>query len=247
MREFTITNIQHFSVGDGPGIRTTIFMKGCNLHCPWCHNPETISPNIHELYGHKCSVEEVMVEIMEDIEFYRASNGGITLSGGEPLLQAEACAEIASACREAGISVLLDTAGNVEFAAFEKVLPYIDECYFDLKSGTEEGYTFVGGHLLSTLKNIKAVVAAGIPTVVRIPVIPGFNDSVASMQKMAEVLSGIRIKRIDLLPFHRLGSSKYTALGKEYQYAHTLPLAPEQLEPLLVILRQKGFEVAIGG
>ena len=121
MKELVLTNIQRFSIGDGPGIRTTVFFKGCNLHCPWCHNPETISPEINELYGEKYTVDEVMKEIMEDYAFYQESGGGVTLSGGEPLLQADGCAELARACTDAGISVLLDTAGNVDFSLFEKV------------------------------------------------------------------------------------------------------------------------------
>ena len=247
MKEVIITNIQHFSVGDGAGIRTTVFFKGCNLHCPWCHNPETISADIDEVYGRKCTIDDVMAEVMEDVEFYRESGGGVTLSGGESLLQAEACVEIARACREAGIPVLLVTAGNVDFRVFEKVIPYIDECYFDLKSGTEEGYRVVGGTLKRTLDNMRAVVDSGVPTVARIPVIPGFNDSVSSAERMAEVLAGIAVKRVDLLPFHRLGSSKYTALGKTYAYRNTPTMSPEQLEPLLEIFHKRGFKAAKGG
>ncbi len=247
MKEITITNIQHFSIGDGPGIRTTVFLKGCNLHCPWCHNPETISPDVTEQYGRICTIESIVDEIMEDVEFYQESGGGVTLSGGEPLLQADACAEIAQICGEEGIPVLLDTAGNVEFYLFEKVLPYIDECYFDLKSGTETGYAQVGGDLQWTIDNMGAVVAAGVPTVVRIPIIPGFNDSVGSAEQMTRVLAGIEIKRVDLLPFHRLGSSKYTALGKNYQYKDIATMRPEQMKDLLAIFRENGFEVAVGG
>lgn len=245
MKQIVITNIQHFSVGDGPGIRTTVFLKGCNLHCPWCHNPETISPDIHALYGRVCTVDEVLAEIIEDSVFYQESGGGVTLSGGEPLLQAEACAEIASACHDAGIPVLLDTAGNVNFEAFEKVIPYINECYFDLKSGTEEGYRTIGGQLQRTLDNMSAVVSAGIPTVVRIPIIPGFNDNESSVGEMADVLAGIEMKRVDLLPFHRLGSSKYTMLGKTYKYTNTPTMMPEQVEPLLTVFHRKGLKAVI--
>ncbi len=244
--EVVITDIQRFSLGDGPGIRTTIFFKGCNLHCPWCHNPETISPDVEMHYGRRCSTAEVLAQIMEDREFYWESGGGVTLSGGEPLLQAGACAELASACQQADIPVLLDTAGNVELGRFEKVLPYLSQCYFDLKSGTEEGYASVGGCLSRTLENIRVVVRAGIPTVARIPIIPGFNDSIQAAQGMAEVLSGTGIRRVDLLPFHRMGSGKYRALGKEYLYTHTLPIEPKQLEPLLDVFRMQGF-CAVGG
>lgn len=247
MGEAVITDIQRFSLGDGPGIRTTVFFKGCNLHCPWCHNPETVSPDIGLHYGRRCSVEEVLAEVMEDLEFYGASGGGVTLSGGEPLLQAAACAEIAGACRQAGIPVLLDTAGNVEFGLFEKLLPYLSGCYFDLKSGTEEGYAAIGGCLARTLENMRGVVRAGIPTVARIPVIPGFNDSIRAANGMAEALGGTGIKTVDLLPFHRMGSGKYRTLGKEYLYAHTPPMEPGQLESLLAVFKSRGFRAAKGG
>ena len=247
MKEVTITNIQHFSIGDGPGIRTTVFLKGCNLRCPWCHNPETISPDIDERYGRICTTEDIMEEIVEDIEFYRESGGGVTLSGGEPLLQADACAEIAGACVREGIPVILDTAGNVEFALFTKVLPYLEACYFDLKSGTEEGYAHVGGQLRRTIDNFQAVAAAGVPVIARIPVIPGFNDSMESAEQMMRVLAGIKVKRIDLLPFHRLGSGKYKALGKNYPYKDVPGRKPEQMKELLEKFRDSGFEAAVGG
>lgn len=247
MEQPVITNIQHFSVGDGPGIRTTVFFKGCNLHCPWCHNPENIAPDIDAVYGRMCTVEETVAEIGEDLDFYRESGGGVTLSGGEPLLQARVCREIARACKERGIPVLLDTAGNVGFSAFEEVLPYLDECYFDLKAGTEAGYGAVGGSLGLTLSNMRALTAWGIPTVVRIPVIPGFNDSEETGKAMADALAGISIKRVDLLPFHRLGSAKYKELGLSYAYARVPGMEPEKLLPLLAIFESAGFRAAVGG
>jgi len=245
VKELVLTNIQRFSIGDGPGIRTTVFFKGCNLHCPWCHNPETISPEINELYGEKYTVDEVMKEIMEDYAFYQESGGGVTLSGGEPLLQADGCAELARACTDAGISVLLDTAGNVDFSLFEKVLPYVEKCYFDLKSGTEDGYRVVGGQLHRTLNNMKKVIEWGVPTVARVPVIPGFNDSIESAEYMVRGLSGIAVKRVDLLPFHRMGSSKYTKLGLTYQYKDIPPLTSEHLEPLIRCFQENGFVAAM--
>ncbi len=247
MKEAIITNIQHFSVGDGPGIRTTIFLKGCNLHCPWCHNPETISANIDSLYGKRYSIDAVIAEIMEDEAFYRESGGGVTLSGGEPLLQADACAKIAAACKNKGLHVLLDTAGNVDFGLFEKVLPNIDMCYFDLKSGIEDGYIAIGGELKRTLQNIKAVNAYGVYVVVRIPVIPGFNDDIKAAQQMAEALSQTSVAKVSLLPFHRLGSSKYTALGMDYKYKNIPSMTTKEIEPLFTVFREKGFDVTIGG
>ena len=247
MREVIITNIQHFSIGDGPGIRTTVFLKGCNLRCPWCHNPETLSAEVNEQYGRVCTTESIVNEIMEDMVFYQESGGGVTLSGGEPLLQADGCGEIAKLCSEAGVPVLLDTAGNVEFYLFEKVLPYLDACYFDLKSGTESGYAYIGGSLRRTVENIAAVTASGVPIIIRIPVIPGFNDSIEAAGQMARILAELKIKRVDLLPFHRLGSSKYTALGIDYAYKDTPTMGPEQMKDLLLIFRRNGLEAAVGG
>ncbi len=247
MKEAVITNIQHFSVGDGPGIRTTVFLKGCNLHCPWCHNPETIAPQIQPLYGRNITVDEAMSEIMEDIEFYKSSGGGVTLSGGEPLLQADFCANIAHACKKQGLHVLLDTAGNVDFQQFEKVLPYIDMCYFDLKSGTEEGYRLVGGLLERTLQNMQKVSAWGVPVTVRIPIIPDFNDDLEAAEQMAALLKKLHMRYVDLLPFHRLGSSKYAALGVDYKYKDIPTMTSKQIEPLLFVFRKYGLEAAIGG
>jgi len=291
-----ITQIQRFSVGDGPGIRSTVFFKGCNLRCPWCHNPETIqkrpqlmtyigrcrlcggcaqicgvhrvSADSHEirreecvacgkcaqvcpsdalsLCGEKRTVQQLMDTILEDMEFYQASGGGVTLSGGEPLLQAEVCAELAAACREKGISVLLDTAGNVGREAFDKVLPWIDMCYFDLKSGWEEGYEAVGGSLKRTIDNL-SYVSGAVQTVARIPVIPGFNDSEDEAAKMACLLKKTSVVRADLLPFHRMGMGKYQALGREYAYADTEPMKSARIDELIQVFQANGIQAAKGG
>lgn len=295
MKELFISNIQRFSVGDGPGIRTTVFMKGCNLHCPWCHNPETISakaevlftssrctgcgrcitacPNhtvisgAHhidrgvcsacgkcvqlcpsgalELSGRSISVDQIVKEVLEDKEFYQASDGGVTLSGGEPLLQADGCAALAQTLQQQNVSVLLDTAGCVPFSAFEKVLPYLSMCYFDLKSVNEQGYRIIGGNLSLVLDNLKKMVASGVPTVVRIPVIPHFNAH--QLADFATVLQDIGPTRVDLLPFHRMGSGKYAALGSDYAYANTPSLSPEELLGYQTLLMQHGLTVTIGG
>jgi len=291
-----IAQIQRYSVGDGPGIRTTVFFKGCNLRCPWCHNPETIAARpvlmFHEqlcrlcgqcaavcdmhtlgdgthlfdrakctgcgrcaemcpgealsLCGGQHGIDELMRTLLEDRDFYVASDGGITLSGGEPLLQADACAGLAGLCRAEGLHVLLDTAGNVEWAAFEKVLSRVDMCYFDLKSGSQAGYDAVGGSLTRTLENLRRT-AELVETVVRIPVIPGFNDSCDEARQMAGLLKQTSVCRVELLPFHRLGSGKYDALGKPYAYAERESMTPTALGPLLEIFGSKGFDARVGG
>ncbi len=298
MRQAVISHLQHFSVGDGPGIRTTLFFKGCNLHCPWCHNPETIhsAPELmfysalctgcgrcagkctcHQiplqgrhvftrevctacgecaslcpsealvLCGKQRTVEEIMIEIRKDRDFYAASGGGVTLSGGEALLQAEACAAIAAACQKEGISVLLDTAGNTHYSAFERLLPFLNLCYFDLKSGTQAGYQTVGGSLNRTLENMSRLIADGVKTEVRIPIIPGFNDTLDDARRMADIIAQAGVKEVGLLPFHRFGSGKYEALARKYGYADICPPSQEKLEALLEIFRSGKFLVHVGG
>ncbi len=298
MKPAFLTQIQHFSVGDGPGIRTTVFFKGCNLRCPWCHNPETVTAppsllcfpslcarcgrcaaccprhtlapdGVHRfdrtgctacgscaaacptgalsLCGRPWTLPEILEEILADRDFYAASGGGVTLSGGEALLQPEACAAIASACRKEGVPVLLDTAGNTGFDAFEPLLPFLNDCYFDLKSAAPEGYRSLGGSLDRTLRNLSRLTAHGVHTVARIPVIPGFNDSLEEIGKMAALLRAAGVTEAHLLPFHRLGSGKYAALGLPYPYADTLPPPPEHLSALLSRLRAAGLTARIAG
>ena len=144
MMTLNVSDIQHFSTGDGPGIRTTVFLKGCNLRCPWCHNPETISTEPQTLhfkqagstqtYGSRMPLHQLLLQLLEDEDFYRASGGGVTVSGGEPLLQAAGVAALGKELRERGISVVVDTAGCVPWERFAEVLDATDLFYFDYKS-----------------------------------------------------------------------------------------------------------------
>ena len=188
MIQFNISDIQHFSVGDGPGIRTTVFLKGCNLRCPWCHNPETISPEAVTLtykkanktvtYGRTMTVEAVVAEVMEDIDFYRQSGGGVTISGGEPLLRHEAVAALAKALQDKEIPVILDTAGCVSWSRFETVLPFVDTVFFDWKTSDpafmKEG---IGGDLTLIKDNLTRLIATGKDVHIRIPLIPNVNTA----------------------------------------------------------------------
>ncbi|NLO36350.1 MAG: glycyl-radical enzyme activating protein [Clostridiaceae bacterium] len=289
-----ISSLQHFSVGDGPGIRSTIFFQGCNLHCPWCHNPETISPqpvllfdpprctdcglcvracpsgaqmlragrhvfardlciscgactaacpaDALRLSGRAMTVGEVLAFIEEDRDFYAASGGGVTLSGGEPLLQASFCASLAAACHRQGLPVILDTAGQVPFAAFEQVLPYVDRFYVDLKSGSETGYRdLCGGSLALVLQNMARLVAAGQAVTARIPVIPGTNDRASDWIQMRDVLQHTGVREVHLLPYHRLGAGKYDAIGKPYTLWPVMPPHKEHLRALSAIFAPDFF------
>ena len=281
-----ITDIQGFSTDNGPRIRTTVFMKGCNLRCPWCHNPETLlsmpqllfyaarcrhcgrcvslcphachsddgnSHTFHRLSctscgacasgcradalaiaGKKVGVGDILPRIVADQAYYDMSGGGLTLSGGEPLLQAAFCAELAKRCAAQGIQTLIDTAACVSYRHFETVLPYIREFYVDLKCPDESSYRrYTGGSLKIVLDNLRRLSDAEAAITIRIPIIPHINDDPVSCRRMANYLNGIAIKEIHLLPFHKLGSSKYKALGLDYSYSKYPAYSPENLVPLL--------------
>ena len=291
-----ISDIQHFSLGDGPGIRTTVFFKGCNLYCPWCHNPETISTRpqllffqplctncgscaalcqLHnivgkkhifkrdkcvlcgkcasacptgalKLYGKTMTSVEIMNDILQDKDFYKQSGGGVTLSGGEPLLQADFCAELAQACQKENLSVIIDTAGNVNYSEFEKVLPYITEIYLDLKgSVAEEMFRLTGARMQLILNHLRRLINNKANVTVRIPIIPEYNDTPESAAEAADIIKEYGPAPVNLIPFHRLGSQKYSALDKKYSYAQYPPINPQALETLAQIFRRAGLEAEI--
>lgn len=298
MEKGIISNIQHFSLGDGPGIRTTVFLKGCNLHCPWCHNPETVSPrpqllyfdrlclncgacaqicSLHSAapgrhlfdrsgcggcggcaqacpsgalkqYGKAMSAEQIMAEILQDTDFYAASGGGVTLSGGEPLLQADFCSVLAQKCQSLGINVLLDTAGSVDYAQFEKLLPYISHVYLDLKGADPDKMKKVTGAELSLISdNLGRLLRDKINITLRIPVIPGYNDMPDSAVEQARFILSHGNIPVHLLPFHRLGSEKYKGMGKDYIYRNTPAPDPEKMQELKQIFSDNGINAEITG
>ena len=240
MIQLHISDIQHFSVGDGPGIRTTIFCKGCNLRCPWCHNPETISRDTVTLtypkanrsvtYGRLMTVDEIVTEVMEDADFYRESGGGVTVSGGEPLLQAEAVAELAKALQAQGVSVLLDTAGCVPWSRFDVVLPYVNTVFFDWKTSHPTVMKErIGGDFPLIKSTLARLLRADKNTHVRIPLLPAINTTEEALTAIAVDLREVGAKTVALLPFHRLAVGKYEAMGIPYPYRDTPPLSAETL------------------
>ena len=252
--ELNVSNIQHFSVGDGPGIRTTVFLKGCNLRCPWCHNPETVSPQPQELiykatgkrvsYGKLMSVGEIVDEVLEDEAFY-GDTGGVTVSGGEPLLQSRGVAELFAVLKQKGISTLIDTAGCVPWEAFEAVLNVTDQFYFDVKSGEREKYSSViRGDGDIAFENLSRLVSAGCRVHARVPLIPGFNTDGEKCESICRIISRCGVKEVDLIPFHRMGSSKYEALGREYAYRDTAPQKESEISKIAGIYA-KYFKITI--
>lgn len=254
MPKAMIFDIQRNSFVDGPGIRTTVFFKGCNLRCRWCHNPESqsfekqmmfykdkctgcgkcreVCPN-HlqscdfcgkcELYcpaearkicGREYTSDEVLAEVIKDKAFYENSGGGVTFSGGECMLQLDFLCEILEKCKSAGIHTAVDTAGNVPWKSFEKILPFTDLFLYDIKAfGAElhrKGTGVSNELILENLKNL----SGRADIIVRIPVIGGYNDNDEEIRQIADFLKQIKIIKAELLPYHAMGEHKYTALGR---------------------------------
>jgi len=220
-----ITNIQRFSVHDGEGIRTTVFLKGCTLNCKWCHNPENISKEqqvMHsESVGKEYSLNALYAELMRDIEFYTESNGGVTFSGGEPLIWAVELLPLIQRLNDADISVDAETAGNVKWGNFEAVLPYIDEFLFDIKCINEDLHKFgTGSSNKLILENFDKLYKAAKNIAVRIPVIPGFNADEKNIIDTAMFLKEYgNIKYAEFMPFHATASHKYDELNLPNDFA----------------------------
>lgn len=242
-----IFDIQRFSVHDGPGIRTTVFMKGCPLRCMWCHNPEGLAAHQELQYfedkcigcgrcgnresltdagkcpsgalkvtGRRISAEEAHAQIMKDRVFYQ-SDGGVTFSGGECLLQADFVREVSALSKKEGISTAIDTCGCVPWEAIEKTLSVCDMYLYDVKcitSETHKRFTGKDNHLI--LENLVRLSKCEKSILIRVPVIPGFNDSISEMEKTASFLSALaNIQSVTFMPYHTLGAGKYKTLGKE--------------------------------
>jgi pyruvate formate lyase activating enzyme len=193
--------------------------------------------------GRSVTVEEVLAELEKDEIYYRNSDGGVTFSGGEPLLQQDFVRELARGSRQRGYHTAIDTAGNVPWAAFEAVLPHTDLFLFDVKAFDERKHKrATGSSNQRVLDNLKRLANAEVPITIRIPVIPGVNDDLAEMEAIAWLLKDLRhIDLIELLPFHHLGASKYQSLGKPYRSKGIRPPSSELLDRLVEVFTSKGL------
>ncbi|MEN6593556.1 MAG: glycyl-radical enzyme activating protein [Clostridiaceae bacterium] len=245
----TIFNIQKFSIHDGAGIRTDVFFQGCNLRCQWCSNPE--SQPVEPLPGEKTrvyTVDELMQELVKDKPFYITSGGGVTLTGGEALLWPDFVCSLCDALHAEGIHVALETAACVPEQTFLRVLKHVDFAYIDLKHPSDSKHragTGVGNALV--LGNIAAALKTKTPIVVRIPVIPGYNDSTEDQHDFAATLIRLGVKEVQLLPFHQLGESKYQRLNLSYAFDGVKQLREGDVSAFADTLRAAGLTVQIGG
>lgn len=262
-----IINVQRFSIHDGPGIRTTVFMKGCNLRCLWCHNPESQSfipqrmffPHkcvncgacrrvcdkafstecdasgrcveecrygAREISGKNVDPESLFLEIERDKDFYDTSGGGVTFSGGEPLLQYEFLKHMLMRCKENGIHTAIETAGNVEWSQLETLLLYLDLILYDIKAIEEEKHYEIAGvsnrHILENGK--KLMVHARDRLLFRMPYVPGYNDT-----EFEKIVAYVQGSPLEIMPYHSIGMGKYEALGREYLLKDVKPPAVEEI------------------
>ena len=260
-----VFGIQHFSIHDGPGIRSTVFLKGCPLRCKWCHNPEGLPcslgiqyyqrdckrcgackhayKNLKELsqtdeetkreiaehcpyhafklVGEYMTVDEIMKLVVKDKNYFTASNGGITISGGEPMMQAKFAIEIAKAAKENSISTALETSGFGNLRDYEAILPYVDTFLFDYKATGDQMYKDLTGVSDELIKsNFKYLYSKGANIVLRCPLIPKINDTDEHLNGIAQMYKDYpNLKGIEIMPYHKMGVSKAKRVGvdqKEY-------------------------------
>ena len=296
-----IFDIQRFSIHDGPGIRATVFLKGCPMECFWCQNPEGISPqrqlqfvasrctrcgecakacpveahvfdgDAHVIRRDRCTlcgactevclpgaltlvgedkgVDEIVQIVAQDRVYYEQSGGGVTLSGGEPLMQPEFACDLLAACRGEGIHTALDTSLYCARDVLDEVLPLTDLFLIDIKHMDsvchKEG---TGRDNAQILANAAALAAAASAVIVRVPVVPSFNDSPHSIRAIAEFATRFKtLEYLELLPFHRLGESKYQSFGLETRTSRLGHLPKERMTELADAARAAGLPTKVAG
>jgi pyruvate formate lyase activating enzyme len=262
-----IFDLKKFALHDGPGIRTTVFFKGCPLSCWWCHNPEGLKKDPEmftaskaenraastgcgdTMVGRSTTIKDLMMEIEKDIVFYDQSGGGVTLSGGEPLMQDEFLTALLVECRAKGIHTALDTSGYAPRELLDKICDRIDLFLFDVKLVDEEEhmkYTGVSNRLI--FDNLAALLERSRKVIVRIPLIPGITDREANLKAIIALLSKFNnVQGIDLLPYNKMGEEKFRRFSM-YSKLGTLPAqSQEELRERVKLFAEAGYHVNVGG
>ena len=297
-----VFDIQRFSIHDGPGIRTTVFLKGCPLHCLWCQNPESMArkPEITfvasncigcdrcmdvcpenaiqatedrgriidralctmcgqcidtcyagalNIIGRYLTIPELLTEIERDRSFYTNSGGGVTFSGGEPTAQPAFLEEVCRQAQARHLHITIDTCAYVQWDTFRSILRYVDLVLCDIKhmdSNEHRRLTGVPNELI--LENLQRIASLGLPVYVRIPLIPGYNDSLENIRATAVFVASLpNVQKFDILPYHRLGEPKWRQLDRTYELHGVLPPSREHVYNLASVARTYDIEVNVGG
>jgi pyruvate formate lyase activating enzyme len=262
-----IFSVKRYSIHDGQGIRVTFFMKGCPLQCKWCHNPEGIDPlprtviqknriGSHEFsrseeVGKYYTVDSILDILDKEKVFMNHSKGGVTFSGGEPMLQAEFLLETLKACKKIGYHTAVDTSGCSPSEKFESVIPFTDLFLFDIKHLDDTKHVeLTGVSNRNILNNYLLLIKSGKDINLRIPVIPGMNDDDDHIERLRDFIIATKtdsIKKINLLPFHKTGASKYKKFNIPFRMEGVEPPDNKQMIKLKEFLKETGIPVKIGG
>lgn len=254
-----IFDIQRYSIHDGNGIRTIVFLKGCVLRCRWCCNPESQEYDIQtmmvqgqpKIIGRDVTVKEVMETVEKDRQYYWRTGGGLTLSGGESLCQPEFATALLRAAQDSGINTAMESMGCAKWETIEQLLPYLDQYLLDIKHmNPRKHQEFTGRSNELMIENAMKIAKSGMTELsIRVPVIPGFNDTEEEIRQIAAYTATLpNVKRMHLLPYHRLGQDKYTGLNREYLMGDVEPPSNEHMDRLLKVAEMtSGIECQIGG
>lgn len=224
----SIDSIETFGLVDGPGIRTVVFLTGCKLRCKYCHNPE-----MWTLGKMNFTPEELVAKLIRNKPYWKRNHGGVTFSGGEPLLQSKFLIETCKLLKQEQVHIALDTAG-VGNGDYEEILPYIDLIIFDVKQITEEGYfDLTGQSMEESLRFIEVANHLHKKFWIRQVIVPGIMDRETYMEQLVQFLTKIKnIERVDFLPYHKLGSEKYEKLGIENPYREMVAMDQKRTDAL---------------
>lgn len=236
-----IHSLESFGTVDGPGLRFVVFMQGCPLRCLYCHNPDTWSPTATGAY--QMTAEELYAEVAKYRSFIQ--RGGVTVTGGEPLMQAGFVSEFFDICRQNGIHTALDTSGAVFTPQAQQALRKADLVLLDIKGATEQMHqSITGASMEANAETLRFLQQENIATWIRHVVVPGFTDNDDHLNRIADEISGYScVKRVEILPYHTMGASKYEQLGLKYRLGDTPPLSAERAEEVREIFRRRGLTV----
>lgn len=244
-----IFDIKRFSSHDGPGIRSTVFLTGCPLRCAWCHNPEALvcHDDAATEQVRQVTVAGLVRELERDLTYFDASGGGVTISGGEPLVQAQFVLELLRVCRRRELHTALDTSGCVDAAVMAEAAGLTQLILYDLKamdSTVHREWTGVGNQRI--LANLELLNQLRTEVWIRLPLIPGVNDDQQNLDAVIAVLAATRFRRVSLLPYHRIAEAKYQRLGLPNRMIGIEPPSPARLEEIRAYFAAAGFDPHVG-